>query len=389
MLPRTLPKQSYNTKGASNMNYITKYVGLDVSKEKVAVAVAEEGRSKPRYVGMINYTVEAIRKLMKKLGGSDQLQVCYEAGPTGYGLYRLLKSMDIECEVIAPSLIPQKPGERVKTDKRDAIKLATLYRAGELTPIYVPTEDNEALRDLVRAREDVKEDELRAKHRLTKFLLRNEINPPQGTRKWTVKYWDWLDSLKFERSASRVTFREYLHQLKEFQQRLKILEQEIEEQANEGVHAPMIQILMTLRGVAVITATSLVAEVGSFERFQSPKEFMAYTGLVPSESSSGNLRKLGNITKTGNRHVRRLLIEAAWSYRYQPAVKGALKKRQQGHPTNILGVSWKAQNRLHKKYFRLLGRGKESGKAITAVARELAGFIWAIAHEFHFEAKEN
>lgn len=371
------------------MNDITKYVGLDVSKDKIAVAVADGGRSKPRYVGMIDYTVKAIRKIMEKLGEPEQLQVCYEAGPTGYGLYRLLKSMDIECEVIAPSLIPQKPGERVKTDKRDAQKLATLYRAGELTPIYVPSEDDEALRDLVRAREDVKEDELRAKHRLTKFLLRNEIQPPKGTRKWTVKYWDWLDGLKFERSASRVTFQEYLQQLKEFQQRLKILEKEIEEEAREGVHAPMIQTLMTLRGVAVITATSLVAEIGSFKRFKTPKQFMAYTGLVPSENSSGLSRNLGEITKTGNRHVRRLLIEAAWAYRYQPAVKGNLKKRQEGQPTNILGISWKAQNRLHNKYFRLLGRGKESGKAITAMARELAGFVWAIAHESNCEVKAN
>ncbi|WP_404450976.1 IS110 family transposase [Virgibacillus necropolis] len=371
------------------MNNTTKYVGLDVSKEKIAVAVADEGRSKPRYVGMIDYTVEAIRKIMKKLGEPKQLQVCYEAGPTGYGLYRLLNSMDIECEVIAPSLIPKKPGERVKTDKRDAINLAKLYRAGELTPIYVPTEDDEALRDLVRAREDVKEDELRAKHRLTKFLLRNEIKPPKGTKKWTVKYWDWLDKMTFERSASRVAFQEYLQQLKEFQQRLKVLEEEIEDQAKEGVHAPMIQTLMTLRGVAIITATSLVAEIGSFKRFQTPKQFMAYTGLVPSESSSGELRRLGSITKTGNQHVRRLLIEAAWGYRYKPAVKGKLKKRQKGQPSNILGISWKAQNRLHKKYFCLLGRGKESGKAITAVARELAGFIWAISHESNCEAKTN
>lgn len=371
------------------MHDTTKYVGLDVSKDKIAVAVADEGRTKARYIGMISYTVEAIRHLMKKLGGSTQLRVCYEAGPTGYGLYRLLKSMDIECEVIAPSLIPQKPGERVKTDKRDSLKLATLYRAGELTPIYVPTEDDEALRDLVRAREDVKEDELRAKHRLTKFLLRNEIRPPEGTRRWTVKYWDWLNSLKFDRSASRVAFQEYLQQLKEFQQRLKVLEKEIENQAKEGVHAPMIQTLMTLRGVAVITATSLVAEVGSFKRFLTPKQFMSYTGLVPSESSSGSTRSLGDITKTGNRHVRRLLIEAAWSYRYKPAVKGELKKRQKDQPTTILGISWKAQNRLHTKYFRLLGRGKESGKAITAVARELAGFIWAVANESTCEAQKS
>lgn len=371
------------------MNNNTKYVGLDVSKDKISVAIADEGRSKPRYFGMIANTVEAIRKLTKKLGDSEQLRVCYEAGPTGYGLYRLLKGMDIPCEVIAPSLIPQKPGNRIKTDKRDAINLAKLYRAGELTPVYVPTEDDEALRDLVRAREDVKEDELRAKHRLSKFLLRNEIAPPLGIKNWSAKYWAWLNKLTFERSASHLAFQEYLQQLKEYQQRLKLFEQEIENQAKDGVHAPMIQALMTLRGVAFITATSLVAEIGSFQRFSAPKQFMAYNGLVPTEDSSGVTRQLGGITKTGNRHVRKLLIEAAWSYRYQPAVKGELQKRQKDQPSNILGISWKAQNRLHKKYFRLMGRGKEGGKAITAVARELAGFIWAIGHEAEEKMKVN
>lgn len=363
------------------MNNTTKYVGLDVSKEEIAVAIAEEGRGKPRYVGMISYTVESIRKLMKKLGESANLQVCYEAGPTGYGLYRLLKSMDIACEVIAPSLIPQKPGNRVKTDKRDALNLATLYRAGELTPIYVPTEDDEALRDLVRAREDAKEDELRTKHRLTKLLLRNEMNPPKGLKKWTIKYWEWLDKLTMKKPTSHLAFQEYLKQIKEIQQRLKILEQEIENQAKEGPHAPMIQAFMTLRGVAVITATSFVAEIGSFTRFPTAKQFMAYVGLVPSESSSGLSRRLGDITKTGNQHARKLFVEAAWSYRYQPAVKGKLKKRQEGQPASILGISWKAQNRLHNKYFRLVNRGKEKGKVVTAVARELAGFVWAIAQE--------
>ncbi|MFC2949123.1 IS110 family transposase, partial [Virgibacillus sediminis] len=206
-------------------------------------------------------------------------------------------------------------------------------------------------------------------------------------KKWTVKYWEWLDQLTFERSASQVVFQEYLQQLKQFQQRLKVLEKEIEEQAKDGVHAPMIQTLMTLRGVAVITATSLVAEIGSFQRFKTPKQFMAYTGLVPSESSSGEIRNLGKITKTGNRHVRRLLIEAAWSYRYKPGVRRTLKERQVGQPSNILDISWKAQNRLHKRYFRLMGSGKPSGKAVTAVARELAGFIWAIAHESMYDSK--
>ena len=358
-----------------------KYVGLDVSKEKIAVAIAEEGREEPRYWGMIPYSDEAVKKLIKKLGQKESLRVCYEAGPTGYGLVRLFHKMGIECEVIAPSLIPQKPGERIKTDRRDSLRLAKLFRAGELTSIYVPTADDEALRDLMRAREDAKEDELRAKHRLTKFLLRNEIHPPSDVGTWTSKYRQWLDSLKFDRPTSRVVFQEYLHHLQEIEARIKRLEEEINVQATEGSHAPMIQALQTLRGVKVITATSLVAEVGSFKRFASPQQFMSYVGLIPSESSSGNIRRQGKITKTGNRHVRRLLVESAWSYRYQPALKGDLKRRQQGQLPSVQAISWKAQNRLHKKYYRLISRGKESGKTITAVARELAGFIWAITQE--------
>lgn len=358
-----------------------KYVGLDVSKEKIAVAIAEEGRGETRYFGEIPHKPEAVRKLVKKLGEPDTLRVCYEAGPTGYPLYRLLISLGVHCEVIAPTLIPKKPGDRVKTDRKDSIRLAQLYRSGELTSIYVPTPEDEALRDLVRAREDAKEDELRAKHRLTKYLLRNNIQPPPGVNKFTKKYREWLDTLKFESSASQVVFQEYYHQLKELEQRIKRLEEEIKIQATEGFHAPIIQVLQAFRGVALITAASIAAEIGSFKRFPTPKQFMAYVGLVPSEYSSGERRIQGQITKTGNRHVRRLLIESAWSYRYQPAVKGELKRRLDGLSPEVQAISWKAQNRLHKRYFRLLSKGKESGKAITAVARELAGFIWAITQD--------
>ena len=360
----------------------TKYVGLDVSKENIAVAIADEGREKPRYYGMIPHTPEAIRKLVKKLGDPDQLQVCYEAGPTGYGLYRLFLSLGIECEVIAPGLIPQKASDRIKTDKRDALRLAQLFRSGELTPVYVPTKEDEALRDLVRAREDAKEDELRAKHRFTKFLLRHDIRPPKEVGKnWSYKYKQWLETLTFENSCLKIVYQEYLHHIREIQERIKRLEEEIETQGTTGVHAPSIQALQSLRGVALITATTLVAEVGSFKRFRSPKQFMSYIGLVPSESSSGELQKKGKITKTGNRHVRKALIESSWSYRYQPAVKGRLKKRIEGQPPTIQSISWNAQNRLHKKYFRLLARGKSSPAAITAVARELAGFVWSVAQE--------
>lgn len=358
-----------------------KYVGLDVHKEKISVAIADEGREKPRYWGVVPHKYESVRKLVKKLGDPKSLRICYEAGPTGYKLHRFFLGLGIECDVIAPSLIPQKPGERIKTDKRDAVRLAQLFRAGELTSIYVPTEDDEALRDLVRAREDAKEDELRAKHRLTKFLLRHNIYPPEGIRKWTYKYREWLSTLKFERSSSRIVFQEYFHQLQEIEQRVKRYEEEIKSQATEGVHAQKIQALQALRGVALITATSLVAEIGSFKRFANPKHLMAYVGLIPSEDSSGDRRNQGNVTKTGNRHVRRLLVESAWSYRYQPAVKGQLKKRQEGQSASVQAISWKAQNRLHKKYYRLLSKGKESGKVITAVTRELAGFIWAVTQE--------
>ncbi|AZB42459.1 IS110 family transposase [Bacillus sp. FJAT-42376] len=358
-----------------------KYVGLDVSKENIAVAVAEEGREAPRYWGVIPHTPEAVKKLMKKLGSPKSLRVCYEAGPTGYPLYRLLLTLDIHCSVIAPTLIPKRPGDRIKTDRRDSVRLAQLYRAGELTSVYVPTPEDEALRDLVRCREDVKEDELRVKHRLSKFLLRNDIKPPAGVNKWTTKYFRWLDTLHFENSSLRVTFQEYYYQLKEIGQRLLRLEEEIRVHSNEGVHALKIQALQCLRGVALVTASSVVAEIGSFKRFPTPNHFMGYVGLIPSEYSSGESRRQGNITKTGNRHVRRLLVEAAWSYRYKPAVKGELARRQSGQSPTIQSISWKAQNRLHQKYYRLLSRGKESSKAITAVARELAGFIWAVMQE--------
>jgi transposase len=366
-----------------------KYVGLDVSKEKIAVAIAEEGREVPRYFGIIPHSPEAIRKLLKKLGEQHNLRVCYEAGPTGYPLYRILSSMGIHCDVIAPSLIPQRPGERIKTDRRDSIRLAHLYRAGELTSIHVPTSEDESLRDLVRCREDAKEDELRAKHRLSKFLLRNNIQPPSRMTKWTVKYRRWLDTLKFDSSKLQLVFQEYYHQIKELEQRIIRLEEEIRVQATESVHAPVIQVLQSLRGVALITATSLAAEIGSFARFKTPRQLMAYIGLIPSEYSSGESRKQGKITKTGNRHVRRLLVEAAWSYRYQPSVKGELKRRQNGQSATIQAISWRAQNRLHKKYYRLLSRGKESGKVVTAVARELAGFIWAITRELEKLPKSN
>ncbi|WP_276918724.1 IS110 family transposase [Aneurinibacillus aneurinilyticus] len=352
------------------MKDITKYIGLDISKESIAVAIADSGREAPRFYGMIPNTPEAIRKLVDHVGKNAQLEICYEAGPTGYGVYRQLSSMGISCIVVAPSLIPVRQGDRVKTDRRDALRLAQLLRAGELTAVWVPQEDDEALRDLVRAREDAKEDLLRARHRLSKFLLRHGMRAPQGVRNWTWQHRRWLDSLHFENRALLIVFQEYLHHLDEIDERVKRLEKEIHEQATESAHAPVIQALQTLRGVAEITATSLVAEIGQFSRFSNPRQLMAYTGLVPREYSSGASRWQGGITKTGNAHVRRVLIEAAWSYRYKPALKGEIRRRQQGKSPEVQAVAWKAQNRLHRKYMKCMTRGKSAPVSVTAVARE-------------------
>ncbi|MCY0876774.1 MAG: IS110 family transposase [Firmicutes bacterium] len=361
------------------MQNTTKYVGLDVSKEMIAVAVADAGREAPRSLGNVENTPEAIRKLMKKIGDSADLEVCYEAGPTGYGIYRQLKVMGISCMVVAPSLIPKRQGDRVKTDRRDALRLAQLLRSGELTAVWVPGEEDEALRDLVRARQDAKEDLLRARHRLSKFLLRAGLCAPSGVRNWTTKHRQWLNMLKWEHRAQQIAFQEYWHQIDEIEERIKRLEQEMHAQATESAHAPVIQALQTLRGVAEVTAVTLVAEVGKFSRFRSPKQLMAYAGLVPREYSSGSSRWQGGITKTGNTHVRFAVVESAWSYRYKPALKGALRKRQEGQKPQAQMIAWKAQDRLHRKYFKLISRGKDSGVAVAAVARELLGFIWAIA----------
>jgi transposase len=362
------------------MQFVQKYVGLDVSKEKIAVAVAEIGREVPRYVKAIAHEPAAIRKLIKELGDPKALAFCYEAGPTGYELYRWIVSMGAVCEVVAPTLLPKRPGDRVKTDRRDAIQLAQQYRAGELTSIYVPSREDEALRDLVRAREDAREDVHRARQRLGKFLLRHQIHhPPHLKRRWTKVYRKWLAALTFERKAEQTTFDEYLHALRDAEQRQQRLEAEMLEQATTGAKAELIRVVQALRGIARITAITLVVEIGSFARFKSPMQLMAYLGLVPREYSSGQSVRRGRMTKTGNKHMRRVMIEAAWSYRHRPAVKGDLEKRLEGLPGEVQTISWKAQECLHKKYVRMSLKGKPVTVAIGAVARELVGFVWAVA----------
>lgn len=336
-------------KGVGNMNCTT-FVGLDVHKNQITVAVAEgRHRGKVESLGSILNTPAAIAKLVRRLGPVEQLYFCYEAGPCGYTIYRQLTEMGARCDVVAPSLIPTKPGERVKTDRRDAKKLARLHRSGELTPVWVPDEAHEALRDLVRAREDAIEDLQRQRNRLTKFLLRLNLHPAAGVKRWSLQYRQWLESLRLKHAAQQVVLQEYLYAIHESETRVERYEKEMEVLAESSLLKPLIDALQALRGIAFISAATLVAEIGDLERFDHPANLMAYAGVVPSEYSSDQNRHQGRITKAGNAHVRRIIIESAWHYRKKPAVSKALKKRQEGLSEEIKAIAWKAQDRLNRK----------------------------------------
>jgi transposase len=356
-----------------------RFLGLDVHAETIALAIAEPD-GEVRSLGTIANRTESIRKRLKKLGPVEQLKACYEAGPTGYVLYWQLAELGVRCEVIAPTLVPMKAGDRVKTDRRDAERLARSYRSGDLTPVWVPNEGSEALRDQVRAREAAKQDQLRARHRLSKFLLRTGQHPAAGVKAWTQAYLTWVKQVHFMQAARESTLLDYLHEVEPMAERVKRLEQAIADAVQ--VASPQMQEvvrgLQALRGIAQISAVTLVAELGELSRFASARQLMGYSGAVPSEDSSGQRTRRGGITKTGNAHLRRIAIEAAWSYRLRPGVGPALRKRQEGVSEEIKEIAWKAQHRLHKRYTRLAAAGKDKRKIITAVGRELLGFIWAI-----------
>jgi transposase len=361
--------------------YSIKYVGMDVHKETIAVAIAKEGRGDPAYYGEIPNTSEAIKKLIKKLASNgEKVSFCYEAGPCGYDLYRQLINLGQRCDVVAPSLIPKKSGDRVKTDRRDANTQTRLYRAGELTAVWVPGKEQEAIRDLTRAREDMKAMEGHARQRLGAFLLRHGKRFP-GKCKRTQAYFRWLEEIKFEMPAQQIVLQEYVDTLKHMMGRVAALEEEMRQAMQGWSLAPVVTGLMALRGVELITAMTIVAELGDMSRFDSARQIMAHLGLVPSEYSSGNRQKRGGITKTGNGHARRVLIEASWCYR-SPARKTAqIQRRAEKTSEEVQEIAWKAQKRLCKRYWYLVNKGKRPVEACTAVARELSGFMWAIVCE--------
>ena len=358
----------------------TTFVGMDVHKDSIYVAVARAGMS-PTDLGSIRNEPEAVARLVRKIGDVADLRICYEAGPCGYGLYRQMVAMGARCEVVAPSLVPERAGDRVKTDRRDARKLAGLLRAGELTAVWVPGEEHEALRDLMRAREDAADDLLRKRNQLSKYLLRLGMVPGAGVRAWGSAHKRWLESLKMPHPAQQIVYAEYLKAIDEVESRIERLDKEIEAFAEISEQAPVIRALQSLKGVRVHTAATVVAEMGDLRRFESAGQAMDYVGLVPSEHSSGQSRYRGGITKTGNSHARKVIVEAAWHYRHIPHLSEELKRRQKALPESINQISWKAQSRLNRKFRKLLARGKPVQVAVVAVARELVGFMWAIARQ--------
>ncbi len=359
---------------------VRRFVGLDVHAQTIAAAMAEKQEA-VRGLGTIPNREESVRKLVKKLNEGDAWTACYEAGPTGYALYWQLTKLGIPCVVIAPTLVPTKVGDRVKTDRRDAERLASSFRAGELTPVWVPDAAHEALRDLVRAREAAKQDQLRARHRLGKYLLRHGKRPAQQMRAWTQNYLDWIKGkVTFDQRSQQVTLEDYLNEVEHAGVRIARLEKAIDEaveQAPESMRE-LIQALQALRGVAKVGAVTIVAEVGTLTRFEHPRQLMGYSGAVSSEHSSGGKIRRGGITKTGNAHLRRVIVEAAWSQRYKPVLSVLMRKRQEGLSAEVQEIASKARHRLHSRYMRLLGKGKTKQEVVTAVAREMLGFIWAI-----------
>lgn len=362
------------------------YVGMDVHKETIVIACAGEGED-VRVIGTIPNTNAALDAAIRKLVSTGKQPIfVYEAGPCGYVIYRHLHAQGHACMVTAPSLIPRKTGDKVKTDRRDAIMLARLLRAGELTGITVPDADDEAMRDLFRARLDAKKMSKTARQQLTGFLLRAGA-VYSGTKHWTKTHFKWLDDLSLPQPAQQLALQEYLDTVRQCESRVSRIEEMLHISVLQWKRLEEVKALQALRGISFITAIGLIAELGDLRRFASARQLMAYVGLVPSESSSGNAIRRGRITKTGNTNVRWMLIESAWSYRMKARKSVHLLKRQVEASEEVQALSWKAQVRLCGRYQRLLQRGKPKGKVITCIARELAGFVWALGN-LHNQEKQ-
>jgi transposase len=360
------------------MVHATTYVGLDVHKRDIAVAMLVPGSSQPVEWTIAN-ELRAVRRLARKLKreSSGGIECAYEAGACGYTLQRQLRAEGISCRVVAPSLIPKKPGQHIKTDRRDARKLAELLRAGLLTEVHPPTPEEESVRDLCRCRLDAQADLTRARQRLGHLLLRRGRIYTEG-RNWTTQHRAWLRTLSFDQPAEKAAFEDYLRAVEFMEERLQGLAQQIEDLAKTEAYAERVGWLRCFRGIDTVTAMIILSELHDFGRFGSPRQLMAYLGLVPREHSSGDTRRRGGITKAGNAHVRRVLIEVAWHCRKRPAVGVALRHRRFKQPKAVIAIADRAQDRLYRRWNRLvLGRGKSSTKATAAVARELVGFLWA------------
>ena len=354
-----------------------RFVGLDVHADSIAIAVAEPGRGEPDTLVTIPNDRAVLLKRLRKLG---KVKCCYEAGPTGFGIHRALTAEGIDCVVVAPSLVPTRAGDRVKTDRRDAMKLARFLRSGDLTEVYVPDKATEAIRDLERARDDAKKAERAARHQLGKFLLRHDRRYP-GKTAWTGKHLEWIRAQHFEHEAQQRVLEDYLRTVEDLSERVERLTKSIMELVETWSLRPLVKALQALRGINVISATVLAAELGDLTRFESAPKLMGYLGLVPSEHSSGEGRRQGRITRAGNGHARRILVEAAWAYRFRARQSRAISERSAEVSPEVRRIAWRAQERLCAKYRKLTGRGKNKNKTTAAIARELAGFVWAIARE--------
>jgi transposase len=365
------------------------FIGMDVHKDSIVISLADDDKSDVRRYGKIGGTLADFSKVLRKLVSTGKsLHFCYEAGPCGYEWYRYIISQGHQCMVVAPALIPKKPGDKVKTDKRDADQLARLLRAGELTPVYVPSPEDEAIRDLSRAREDAVLVLKSARQRLKSFLLRQNIRY-SGTANWSETHLRWLaDQVCLALPAHKIVLQEYINAVTEAKQRLVRLEQEILSHTQQWRLYPVIQALMALRGVRLVVAVTIVAELGDLTRFENPKQLMSFLGLTPSEYSSGSRQKRGAITKTGNQHARRVLVEGGWSYRFPAKVSREIQKRQEQLPLTIRNIAWKAQLRLTKRFRAMALQGKPHNVIVVAIARELAAFMWAIAQEVPIPADQ-